>query len=224
VSPAVLAFGSAATGTTTPFQLLTVKNTGTAPLTGGAVTLGGGGSNQFVIGTNTCSGASVATGSSCTVQVAFAPRATGSQAATLSIADNAATSPQVVSLTGSGTAPTGTAGKVTVTYSVINKWNGGLQAQIAIVNNSSVALGTATSPWVLQFKLPTAAAMVTSLWNGVEQSAGSGGVTTYTVTGPSWQASLAPGSTWDIGFTANGPGTTPTACSLDGTSCTVQAG
>src|SRR5437879_11040010 len=53
---------------------------------------------------NTCpTGAgSVAPGASCTISVSFTPAATGVRAATVNITDNAAGSPQRVSLSGTG--------------------------------------------------------------------------------------------------------------------------
>jgi len=115
-------------------------------------------------------------------------------------------------------------GKVTVTYTVTNQWSGGLQANLAIANGSSVALGAATSPWTLSFTVPTSAATITSLWNGTVRSTSSDGTTTYTVTGPTWQATIPAGTTWDVGYTANGSGAVPANCLLDGVACTVGTG
>jgi hypothetical protein len=54
--------------------------------------------SQFAA-TNTC-GAPIAPAGSCTIQVTFTPSASGAQTGTLTIADNAPTSPQTVALTG----------------------------------------------------------------------------------------------------------------------------
>jgi hypothetical protein len=84
---------------------VTLSNTGSAALTISSI----GASGDFAQ-SNTC-GASVAAGASCTVQVTFTPTAIGQRAGTLTIADNAAPSPQSVSLSGigdNGVTPTGT--------------------------------------------------------------------------------------------------------------------
>ena len=51
--------------------------------------------------TNTC-GTSVAAGANCTISVTFTPTATGSRTGAVTINDNAAGSPHIVSLTGTG--------------------------------------------------------------------------------------------------------------------------
>jgi hypothetical protein len=58
-------------------------------------------SGPFAVTSNTC-GASVTAGASCTVGVTFSPTAPGSVIGALTFTDNAATSPQVVNLSGTG--------------------------------------------------------------------------------------------------------------------------
>jgi hypothetical protein len=96
-APSALSFGSAATGTTSAAQAVTVSNpTGSAaPVSSIAVT---GDFSQ----TNTC-GSSIAASGSCTVSVKFAPTAAGTRTGTLTI--NAGGVTNTVSLTGTGTAP-----------------------------------------------------------------------------------------------------------------------
>jgi hypothetical protein len=100
VTPATLAFGTEAVGTSTEAKAVTVKNTGTSPLTITGVTLGGTNPTSFLLA-NEC-GSPLASGASCTIYVALHPAAKGALKATLSIADNAAGSPQSVALTGTG--------------------------------------------------------------------------------------------------------------------------
>lgn len=97
LSPASLAFTSQEIGTTSAAQTVTLTNTGT-----GALTLSGVAASAPFVQTNGC-GASVAAGASCTIQVSFAPTATGAASGTLSLTDNASGSPQSVTLTGTGT-------------------------------------------------------------------------------------------------------------------------
>jgi FG-GAP-like repeat/Abnormal spindle-like microcephaly-assoc'd, ASPM-SPD-2-Hydin/Divergent InlB B-repeat domain len=102
LSPASLTFATQAIGTTSPTKTVTLKNTGTASLTITAIAITGTNSGDFAQ-THTC-GSSLAAGSSCTFKVTFKPAASGTRRAALSITDNAAGSPQQVSLGGIGTA------------------------------------------------------------------------------------------------------------------------
>ncbi|NYF79573.1 choice-of-anchor D domain-containing protein [Granulicella arctica] len=103
LTPSTLNFGSVQTGTNSTAQNATLTNTGNAPLAIGGISLTGTNSAAF-ISTNTC-GSTLATGASCTIAVTFDPISAGTDAATLSVSDNAAGSPQTSSLTGVATAP-----------------------------------------------------------------------------------------------------------------------
>jgi hypothetical protein len=96
---------SATVGTTSAAQAATLTNTGTASLTGITPTLGGANPTEFAIGTgsNAC-GSTLAAGASCSIYVTFTPAAAASYAATLSVADNAAGSPQTAPISGTGIA------------------------------------------------------------------------------------------------------------------------
>jgi hypothetical protein len=102
LTPATLTFPSTAVGKTSAAQVATLENTGGATLTipKGGITISGAGASSFTR-TTTC-GSTLAAGASCTVSVKFKPAATGSLSATLSVADDAAGSPQVVTLSGTG--------------------------------------------------------------------------------------------------------------------------
>ena len=96
VSTASLTFGSQVLNTTSPADTVTLKNTGNASLSLTSVSVTG----NFAQ-TNTC-GTSLSAGASCTVGVTFTPTAAGAPTGTLSFADNAPPSPQVVHLYGTG--------------------------------------------------------------------------------------------------------------------------
>jgi Domain of unknown function DUF11/FG-GAP-like repeat/Putative binding domain, N-terminal len=102
LTPTSLSF-TAQTGATSAAQTATLKNTGNAALNISSITLTGANPTDFAQ-TNTC-GESLAAGASCSIAITFTPASAASFAATVSIADNAAGSPQTVSLTGTGTAP-----------------------------------------------------------------------------------------------------------------------
>jgi hypothetical protein len=94
LSPTSLSFGDQAKGTTSGAQQLIVTNSGTGPLVLSSIQA----SSEFAA-TNTCGG-QIAPGGTCTIQVTFTPSASGTQTGTLTIADNAPDSPQIVALTG----------------------------------------------------------------------------------------------------------------------------
>lgn len=101
---ASLAFGNVAVGQT-PTRTLTVYNTGaTHPL---VVSSAVSSDPAYVLnGTGTCGAlpVTVAPSTNCTLGVTFAPGSIGAHSATLTLTDNATTSPQQVTLTGSGIA------------------------------------------------------------------------------------------------------------------------
>jgi hypothetical protein len=92
-------FPATGVGVTSAGQTVTLTNNGGVPLLVQSIVLAG----DFTIapGTNTC-GSSLAVGSACTMQIAFAPSTGGPRFGKLTITDNAANSPQALSLTGSG--------------------------------------------------------------------------------------------------------------------------
>ena len=101
LSPTSLSFGSVTVGTTTAAKTVTLANVGTATLTITGIAITGTNAGDFAQ-THTC-GSSLAAGASCTINVTFKPTASGSRSAALSVTDNAAGSPQHVTLSGTGT-------------------------------------------------------------------------------------------------------------------------
>jgi hypothetical protein len=100
LSPARVSFSSTNLGSSAAAKLVTLTNTGTVALTLSGLTLGGANASSFAV-TNYCT-ASLAVKASCTVSLVFKPAAAGALAATLSFADNAANSPQSITLSGTG--------------------------------------------------------------------------------------------------------------------------
>ena len=101
-SPTSLSFGNVVQ-TTNSTRTLTLTNRLNTTLTVSSVAVSGV-SGPFAVASNTC-GTSVAAGASCTVGVTFSPAAVGSAVGTLTFNDSAITSPQTVSLSGTGSAP-----------------------------------------------------------------------------------------------------------------------
>jgi len=106
LSPTSLTFGSQSIGTTSTAQTVTMTNSGNATLSITSLAITGTNAGDFAQ-TNTC-GSSLAAGASCTVSVTFTPLASGSRTGSLTFTDNAANSPQTVSLSGTGNAPAAT--------------------------------------------------------------------------------------------------------------------
>jgi hypothetical protein len=96
LSPTALSFPAQTVSIASSPQTITLSNPGTGVLTPLLINPSGDFSQ-----TNTCAG-SVAAGSSCTISVTFTPTATGNRTGTLTITDNAAGSPQTVTLSGTG--------------------------------------------------------------------------------------------------------------------------
>jgi hypothetical protein len=99
VSTKTLAFGKLAAGTISASKPVKLTNSGSGPLSIGSINASG----DFVQ-TNNC-GSSLAAGSNCSVNVTFNPSALGAVTGALTFNDSAATSPQLVKLTGTGEAP-----------------------------------------------------------------------------------------------------------------------
>ncbi len=102
VSPGSWNFGDQALNTTSAAQIITLSNAGSSTLAIGSVAINGTNPTDFSQ-TNNC--AAVAPAASCTISVTYTPSAAGSRTANLSIADNAAGSPQTISLSGNGVVP-----------------------------------------------------------------------------------------------------------------------
>ena len=110
LSATTLGFGAVTQGTVSAAQMITVTNSGGAPLHISSVVLGGANAVDFAM-SNGCTAASYAVNSGCTLIVNFAPLSTGSRSATITLTDDAPNSPQALSLSGTANAAV-TAGPV----------------------------------------------------------------------------------------------------------------
>ncbi|PYU10668.1 MAG: hypothetical protein DMG29_17100, partial [Acidobacteria bacterium] len=93
--------------TPSPVQTVTLTNSGTAPLSIATAVLGGANAGDFALasGTTCINGATLAAGANCVLNLTFTPTAASARTATAIITDDAAGSPQSVSLTGTGVTP-----------------------------------------------------------------------------------------------------------------------
>ncbi|WP_435104356.1 cellulose binding domain-containing protein [Mycobacterium sp. Z3061] len=94
------------------------------------------------------------------------------------------------------TPPAGTGG-LTAAYTATSQWNSGFNGNYAITNSGTTPL----SNWNLQFDLP-ANESITNLWNGQVTHTGSH----YTVTPASYNGTIAPGGSVNVGFQASQTG------------------
>ncbi|HEY1741738.1 MAG TPA: choice-of-anchor D domain-containing protein [Granulicella sp.] len=153
ITPSPLSFPSTLVGQTSGPQVLTLTNTGNATLmlNGEALT---GNSADFISATTTC-GSSLEPSASCSFPIVFAPQTSGTLAATFTITDNAANSPQTVAFTGIGAPvliPQATLSLTSINFSTANVTSTSAAQSITLTNTgtatlsiSSIALG-GTSP------------------------------------------------------------------------------
>ncbi|HEX2661801.1 MAG TPA: choice-of-anchor D domain-containing protein [Candidatus Acidoferrum sp.] len=143
VSPTTLAFGNQLVRTTSAAMTVTVTNTGTSALAGGAFTFGGGTPQPFSrpggAAGGTCT-ATLAVGASCTINVVFAPTTATAFSRTLTVAYTGAT------VTGSPVTLTGT----------------GIGGTLSFTSATNGTLTTVLGVRTLTFTIPTPRAPVTS--------------------------------------------------------------
>lgn len=100
LSASSLSFNTVVVGSASSARTVTLTNRQTVSLSFSGLAVSAG----FAIASNTC-GTGIGAGANCTVGVTFSPTATGATTGTLTFTDNAGNSPQMVSLTGTGSAP-----------------------------------------------------------------------------------------------------------------------
>lgn len=99
-SSSTLSFSNQKVGTASAAKVIAVQNPGTAPLNISSVRIIGTDASSFHQ-TNNC-GTVLAPGGNCSLSVVFKPTSTGVLSASISFADNAAGSPQAISIAGTG--------------------------------------------------------------------------------------------------------------------------
>jgi hypothetical protein len=130
-----IVFGKQAVGATSAAQTVTISNVGPGPLTIASVRLAGAQPGDFAVGTTSCAGASLAPGAGCFIRLTFRPTTGGARSATLTIASNAASSPDTVALSGAGVAPAG---------ALPSGWTSQDVGSVGIVGAASYSNGTFT--------------------------------------------------------------------------------
>ena len=108
VAPTTLAFGNQPVGTATAAKMVTLTNSTSAAIAFTSAAISGGApaaANTDFTATSTC-GTSIAASATCTVSVIFKPSVAAAETANLVLTDAASGSPQIVTLSGTGTSTT----------------------------------------------------------------------------------------------------------------------
>jgi len=137
-----LTFGSQLVGTSAAAQTVTLTNNGNGTLNFTSIAVTGANAADFPE-TSTC-GSSLAALENCTISVTFTPAAAGSRTATVNISDNAAGSPQTVSLTGTGTSPTVTLTASSLTFITQTLGTTSPAQSVTLSNSGNAALNIAS--------------------------------------------------------------------------------
>jgi hypothetical protein len=137
--PATLTFTSTSVGATSSAQTVTLTNTGSAALNISNVAASG----DFAQ-TNNC-GASVAPANNCTISVTFTPTANGNRYGSVTIADNAANSPQTILLSGiGGPVPTVTLLPPALTFGIQTVTTTSSPQPVTLTNTGAAVLNIAS--------------------------------------------------------------------------------
>jgi len=147
VSPKTLTFLSTPLGSTSTSKTVTVTNLGTAPVPVSSITMIGANPSDFQAGN--C-GASIPGGASCTLTLTFTPQAAGSRSATLQINDSDPTSPQNVTLSGTGYAISVSTKSLAFPWTKVGSTSTGKTVMVTNLGSSPVAISsiavTGTNP------------------------------------------------------------------------------
>jgi hypothetical protein len=136
-APASLTFGTQMLNTASAAQVVTVTNASASAVTVSSVVAAG----DFAQ-TNNCS-AVAPNGGSCNISVTFTPTTTGIRTGTVTITDNAQGSPQIVSLTGTGSAtaaPIATLSPTSLTFTAQQVGTSGAAQAVSLTNSGTTAL------------------------------------------------------------------------------------
>lgn len=138
LSAANFTFGPQAVSTQSVAQTLTITSSGNAPLTISSVALTG----DFVE-SDTCMGQAIAVGSTCVVQLKFAPTAVGTRNGLLTIYANVLGGQATATLAGTGTAPAAivlTPASLTFAATVVNQTSAAQTITVSNTGGTSSAL------------------------------------------------------------------------------------
>jgi PASTA domain len=135
LSPTSIVFGDQALNVVSNSQAITLSSTGGTVLSITSIVLSGANTSQFAL-SNDC-GASVPTGSICTITVTFRPTSTGSKTATVVVATDAGT--ETVTLSGNGVRSVYSVSPTTLAFGNVPR-NTTTTAQTVVISNTGTVL------------------------------------------------------------------------------------
>jgi hypothetical protein len=137
LSSANLAFGNQAEGTTSAAKTETLTNAQVTALTISDIAVSG--SFTRTGGTCPAKAGALAGGASCTILIAFDPKAVAPETGTLTVVDNAGNSPQTASLTGTGITPI-TVAPATLNLGTVALGNTSAAMAVTLTNHEGVSV------------------------------------------------------------------------------------
>jgi hypothetical protein len=134
LSATTLSFGTVMVGNSKTAPAVTLTNQMNVALTGITIAASGTGYTQV----NTC-GTTIAAGATCTITVTFAPTASGASSGSITITDSAVTSPQTITLTGTGELPVGVT-PLSLAFGTVNVGTTSAAKTVTVKNNLKATL------------------------------------------------------------------------------------
>ncbi|MBA2393027.1 MAG: choice-of-anchor D domain-containing protein [Ktedonobacteraceae bacterium] len=140
LTPKTASFSSQVVGTTSGAKAVTVANTGADALTISSIALAGSNASDFAQ-TNNCP-ASLAVNTTCTINVTFTPTATGARTAAVTLMDSSTDSPQMLSISGTGTpaAPVAMFSPTSLSYGNHNTGTTSTAQMVTLTNGGTAVL------------------------------------------------------------------------------------
>ncbi|MBA3914881.1 MAG: choice-of-anchor D domain-containing protein [Acidobacteriales bacterium] len=142
LTPGTMTFGNQVVGTQSTAKIATLTNKGTTTLNISSVVLVGANLGDYQQ-SNTC-GKSVPPAGICTINVTFAPTATGTRVATLQVNDNGYQGPQSISISGTAVQPVVVLSPTSLTYTLQQINTSSKTQKITLSNTGSGALTITT--------------------------------------------------------------------------------
>jgi uncharacterized repeat protein (TIGR01451 family) len=148
-NPGSLSFGNQVVGTTSAKMAVTVANAGTTNL----VVTSASASGDFNADASGCTSQPIAPNQTCVISVSFSPTATGGRSGTLTIKSNAVSSPDSVSLSGTGIAPLISVTPGTLQFGSVPVTSTSAPQTVTVANGGTsdltVASATASGPFAV---------------------------------------------------------------------------
>ena len=143
LNPTSVSFGNEIVGMTSAAATVTLSNNHSAALSISSIGITGANASDFAQTNNCPTGSNTLTeGSSCTINITFTPGGIGARSASLTFTDNAAGSPQAVSLSGTGAiaAPAVSLSPTNVNFGSVSVGSNSAAQSVALTNSGTTPL------------------------------------------------------------------------------------